>query len=518
MFVFLAAVSISLSLGIALSRRPWCDEGWFACAAYNLERHGRLGISILDSHGFPFATYVAGIHRFTFWILPGYLLALSGWFKIFGFSLLTMRGLSMLWSVVALGSWYVIMARLGRSRALALLTVALIGIDHNFAVSAATGRMDMMCAALGFLGMALYLHFRETNFAAAVWSSNIAAAAAALSHANGALALLSLVVLAWFLDRPRLRLKWIAAAAVPYVVFGGAYLLYVSRDPGAFLSQMRAQTRIPHRFVLSWNPITQISNEIANRYDATFGLHASFPGSLQAVPFYSFLAAVVLLAAVGEFRRDRSIWMLGTLTLATFYLVSALQSSWYYLIFITPFFSAVIVYALRWTWRRGGAFRWAVVAYSLAAPAIQAAAVIPRIQNNPIAHRYNPAMRFVQAHRGKNALIVGSGEMGFWFGFDDPNLDDDARLGYLSHRRPEYIILDSQYRDYWFGWFAVSEPATYEYIRKLLINDYRLVYDQFLDTTPSRGFYDLPYQVYRRVEDAPAGSSTPVSTANVSKP
>ncbi len=515
-FLALAAVSIALSMGLALTRRPWCDEGWFACAAYNLDRHGRLGITILDSYGFPFAPYVEGIHRFTFWILPGYLLALAGWNQVFGFSVFAMRGLSVVWSVVALGSWYVIVMRLGRSRPLALLTVALIGIDHNFATSAATGRMDMMCAALGFLAMALYLHFRETNFPAAVWSSSTAAAAAALTHANGALALLALIVLACSLDRQRIRLMWIAAAAVPYLVFGGAYFFYVSRDTGAFLSQMRAQTRIPHRFVLSWNPVAQISSELVNRYDATFGLHAPFPGSLQAVPFYSFLAAAVLLAAVGELRRDRVIWILGFLTLSTFYLVSALQSSWYYLIFVTPFFSVCVAFALRWLWRRGPVFRWAVAAYALAAPSLQVAATVPRIWNNPFQHRYNPAMRYVEAHRAPGALIMGSGEIGFFFGFDDPNLDDDARLGFFSRRRPEYIILDSQYRDYWFAWFGAVEPATYEYIRKLLINDYRLVYDQFLDPTPSRGFYDLPYQVYRRVDDAPPGSRPPQSAAPAS--
>ncbi len=517
-FIALAAVSLSLSIGLALTRRPWCDEGWFACAAYNLDHHGRLAITILDSHGFPFAPYVEGIHRFTFWVLPGYLLALAGWNKLFGFSLLAMRALSALWSVVALGSWYVIMVRLGRSRALALLAVALIGIDHNFAVSAATGRMDMMCAALGFLAMALYLHLRETNFAAAVWSSSLAAAAAALTHANGALAFLSLLVLAYFLDRGRLRPKWFAAASVPVLVFGAAYFLYVSQDTAAFLSQTAAQTRIPHRFYISWNPIAQISAEIANRYDATFGLHASFPGSLQAVPLYSFLAAAILAAAVGELRRDRSIWILGILTVFTFYLVSALQNSWYYLIFVTPFFSAVVAFALRWLWRRGASFRWLVVAYTFAALSLQVAATIPRIRNNSIANRFNPAMRFVQAHRTNGALIMGSGEIGFWFGFDDPNIDDDTRLGFFSHRRPEYIILDSQYRDFWFAWFRAVEPATHEYIRKLLINDYRLVYDQFLDTTPSRGFYDLPYQVYRRVEDAPEGSRPPDSSPAANRP
>lgn len=517
-FAALAAVSVSLAFGLALTRRPWCDEGWFACAAFNLVRHGRLAITILDPHGFPFAPYVEGIHRFTFWVLPGYLLALAGWNKIFGFGVLAMRGLSIVWSAVALGSWYVVMERLGRSRALALLTAALVGIDHNFAVSAATGRMDMMCAALGFLAMALYLHFRETNFAAAVWSSSTAAAAAALTHANGALALLSLAVLAVSLDRGRIRARWIAAAAVPYVVFGGAYVLYVSQDTGAFLSQMRAQTKIPHRFVVSWNPVVQISTEIATRYDATFGLHAPFPGSLQAVPFYSFLAAAILAAAAGELRRERAVWILGILTISTFYLVSALQSSWYYLIYVTPFFSAFIALALRWLWRRGAAFRWAVAAYSLAAPALQLAATIPRIRNDSIVHRYDPAMRYVQERRSKDEWIVGSGEMGFWFGFDDPKLDDDARLGLFSHRRPEYIILDSQYRDYWFAWFASTEPATYEYIRKLLINDYRLVYDQFHDSTPSRGFYDLPYQVYRRAEDATGGSSSPDSAPVASKP
>src|SRR5436853_7052035 len=67
-FALAAAVFVvyfTLTLGTALSRRPWSDEGWFASPALNLATNGSMGSPVLDS-----SSWLPGIHQYTYWVLP----------------------------------------------------------------------------------------------------------------------------------------------------------------------------------------------------------------------------------------------------------------------------------------------------------------------------------------------------------------------------------------------------------------------------------------------------------------
>ena len=90
-FGMISFLSLLLSGSVVLTKRPWCDEAWFASPGYNLARHGFMGLTILDPHGFAFATFVKGINEVTYLVMPGYLVAQAAWYKIFGFGLTSMR-------------------------------------------------------------------------------------------------------------------------------------------------------------------------------------------------------------------------------------------------------------------------------------------------------------------------------------------------------------------------------------------------------------------------------------------
>ena len=90
---------------------------------------------------------------------------------------------------------------------------------------------------------------------------------------------------------------------------------------------------------------------------------------------------------------------------------------------------------------------------------------------------------------------MGSGELGFGLGFDGQVLDD-ARLGFLSGRTPRFVVIEPQYRSYWFPWLRVHEPAAAAHIAAIL-KQYHLVYDQSLNKK-DKWFNDWPYQIYRR--------------------
>ena len=173
---FLAAplvIFLALALGSTLTKRPWVDEAWFASPAYDLASHGRMGTHVLEPRGSHLsvlnpAASLERIDQHTYWVMPLHLLVLACSFKIAGFSLTVMRLPAVLWGLAALLAWYVIVRRLGGSRALGGLAVLLIGVDYAFVNSASDGRMDMMCASLGYLALAAYLQFRETRLMTAV--------------------------------------------------------------------------------------------------------------------------------------------------------------------------------------------------------------------------------------------------------------------------------------------------------------------------------------------------------------
>lgn len=500
-FAAIATLMVGLAVALSVTHRPWCDEGWFACAGWNLYRHGFIGVTWLDPKGFPFSPDVRGVQRYFYMVPPLYLVAQAAWYKIFGFGLLAMRMLSAFWGLVALVAWYGIVRRLGGERVLGLAAVALMALERNFVRSASTGRMDMMCAALGFVGIALYLEFRQRSLPKAVWLANTAVAASAFTHANGALALASLGTIALYLDWRRLRWALIPAAATPYLAGAALWGLYILRAPQVFLSQVHAQQNVYQRFSLQWNLAAQVMNDVHQRWESAYGLRLAFPGVMASVVFYGYVAALILAVAAPELRRDRMVRLAWILAVENVLFLSMIQKSWYYLIFCTPYLTALVAFSLRWVWRQRERIRWLAPAYVALAIAIHVGAITAQAMNNGMEHRYTPAMGFLKDHVKPGEQVIGSAEIGFALGFDKTGYIDDTRLGFLSGRRPEYIVLDSQYRDYWFGWYSYAEPETYRYVKKLLTSDYRLVYDQFLDPYPILGFYDRPYQIYQKIDN-----------------
>ena len=138
---------VALACGIAATKAPWCDEGWFANAAYNLAFKGYMGSNIQEPSGHFLNSYLKGIREHTYVVVPYDLVSLSGWYRLFGFSLFTTRTHSILWGSVALVSLFVLVLTASGDRMVALLATALCSLDVTFLWGAADGRIDMMCVA-----------------------------------------------------------------------------------------------------------------------------------------------------------------------------------------------------------------------------------------------------------------------------------------------------------------------------------------------------------------------------------
>jgi hypothetical protein len=489
------ALSLALSVGVALTMRPWCDEAWFASPAYNLLRHGFMGTTILDPHGFVFAPVVEGLDKFTYWIMPGYIFFQVACYKIAGFSLFSMRAISLGWAAVALGAWFIIVDRLTENRNLALLAVFLLATEEHFVLSAATARMDMMCAALSLASGAAYLYL-HANMTRAVLAASSLAALAIFTHPNGIIGLGTVAFFALLFDRHRLSGKLVLRGAAPTVILASLWGLYILRDPHSFVSQMQGQAQLPHRLGLSVDLVKDLLQEV-NRYVATYGLDSGSPLFLLRIVFYSYVVSFFAILFAARLRQlPGAVPLLGLAAGVNIFLTGQ-QKGWYYLVFILPPLTALLALFMNWLWRRSLPAKWIVCLYLFVVVGLNLGVLGARVYHDTYRNRFLPAVDYLRRNVSPGDLIVASGEMAFSLGFDG-QVVDNARLGTTSPRAPDYIVMETFYSEFWQPWLKENEPTTYEEMTELLWNSYDLKYDQTHDPYRTWGIYDEPYKIFKR--------------------
>ena len=176
---------LALSIGQSLTRCPWWDEGMLADPAMTFRNFGHLGSSVLDPQGW---VYLPGVHQYTYWQFPLYLMTLGTWFRFVPATVVWMRLFSLLWGCVFVVSWFVLVRSLSRKEALAMLVASVVALDYTCLIAASNGRTEMMCAGLGLAGLACYARFRESNWSLAVILAAWPTAAALFCHPLGAVA------------------------------------------------------------------------------------------------------------------------------------------------------------------------------------------------------------------------------------------------------------------------------------------------------------------------------------------
>lgn len=450
-----------------------------------------MATTILDPRGFAYTPNLKGVDRFTYWVMPAYLVTQAVWYKIMGFSLFSMRLLSIVWSIVALLSWFSIVHSITANRNLALLAVCLLGTEQQFIRSAGFGRMDMMCFALGLASLASYLALRDRRFLLSVSISASLAAWALFTHPNGIFGSLLLAGFVLWLDRNRITVKSLLLGALPFAVLGLLWGTYILRAPNLFFAQIHAQSAFLH---LPLNLPRELWSEISDRYSLPYNLRAPFPILLGSLVFYVYILAVVVNLVVPELRRSRASRVFLAMAALQFAALVCVKKSWYYIVYIVPFYTVLVAIAARWLWLQTRTWRFGVGVAVVSLLALNICFILARAHNDDKAE-FQQAVAFLKRNTAPGSLTMGSGELGFGLGFEG-EIVDDSRLGFLSGRKPDYIVLETQYRSYWFPWFEKHEPATRSYIQSLL-KQYSLIYDPYPKNTDGR-FAHWGYQVYRR--------------------
>lgn len=469
-----AAVSMVLALLVAHSRIPWSDEGQFSSAAYTLARHGFLGTTVFD----PVVAKSLGLTRIdqrTYWVLPLYLVGQSLWLRVFPATVVGVRMFSAFWIPGALYAFWRFLTGIGMKPRASALAVCLLASSYIFNDSAGFARPDTMCLTLGLLGLASYVTWRSCHFHRALLVSNAFIAASGLTHPNGVFHLLGLAVVVLCFDRRKLNWSALAAAATPYLVFGLIWAAYVSRDYAAFVDQMGANGT-NGRWTLTMNPFVILWNEFRLRYMVAFGLSTGGWSLLKLPILVVYLGSVAGMIFQPELRRQNPARLLLMLLAAYFAGLSVFnQKLTYYLVHIEPWYVAAVACYFDWLWTSSRRLRAPLAVACVALFALESGGTVLRYHTRSgIFAQEQSAIDFVLAHAGPRDRIVASAALIYGFRFDD-RLRDDCRLGLSVGYKPEVIIVEPVYQEY-FDALSRVRPGELRAIKARLA-EYKLAFD-----------------------------------------
>lgn len=475
-----AAITAFLALAIcsSLTNRPQIDEGMFASPAYNLANEGFFGTTVLEKE----KASLTRIDERTYWVMPLFLLNVAASFKAFGFSLFTMRLVSIFWGLVLILAVYVIALKMSDDKQVALFALALASCDYMVLETSSSGRMDMMSASLGFAAIAVYLALRERRLLLAVLLSQTLVVLDGLTHPNGIMAFVGLLILTIFFDLRRLNLRIVVVAAIPYLIGGTGFGLWVYQDPVAFKEQFIDNVMMGGRMSGFSSPLGNILREFTERYPHAFGLQGNSSGHsgpiyLKGLILIGYAVGVLGVLFIRDLRRNRNYVVLLILTGAYFLLMAFLdgQKETPYLIHIVPFYLIFLAGLLGWLWKKRVFPRVVLIGAAAAFIALPAGGMAVRISQNTYGNFYKPTIAYLNDNTSENEIVMGGADLAFGFGFR-PNLVSDGRFGLYTGRRPKFIVYDSAVEISWQN-SKIFLPAFYEYFPKLLNEEYRVTYE-----------------------------------------
>ena len=487
------AIYLALTVGTALTQIPGTDEGFFANPAFNLLTKGVFATTVLETYGTPFK----GMERHTYWIMPLQPLALSIWYRVFGFGVFSTRSMSIVCGLVALVSWFIIVQSLFKRTSLAFLVLALLACDYIFIVCAASGRMDIMCATLGFAGFATYLWLRERSLTWAIFVSQALIVMSGLTHPMGLLPFFGLIFLSIYFDRKQLGFKHVAIALIPYVIGGIAWGSYILQDPSSFYSQffanatMGSDENTGSRFVGLFSPWTGLRLELTQRYIANFGFGRRDTSATHIKILFLILYVFGVFGSllVREIRRTSNYKLLLGMTLIYFLGLTIIdsQKNYYYLVHIVPFFLIMCALFISWCWARRNLFG-KILALALSAIAlVEIGGLTYRIRRDNYQNSFQPAVTVLKQNATAQSSIAANPGVAFGLGFPE-NVLNDPLFGYNSKKKFDYIVVDpetaysierSKDRD------ALGKQV-YDYTMRLLSDEYSRIYDHHSYTIYSR--------------------------------
>jgi hypothetical protein len=81
----------------------------------------------------------------------------------------------------------------------------------------------------------------------------------------------------------------------------------------------------------------------------------------------------------------------------------------------------------------------------------------------------------VKQHLRPGEVVMGSSELGWELGWHH-NVIDDFRLGFLTGKRPDIVVLDKNRYQEWIPNLQVFNPAAYRFTTALLAREFEMAH------------------------------------------
>jgi 4-amino-4-deoxy-L-arabinose transferase-like glycosyltransferase len=476
------ALYLILTCATAVTKCPWNDETWYASPGWNLITKGHMGTSTLEPSSSTWRSVrLTGIDRHTYWAMPFHFLATAGWYKLFGYSLLSVRALSIIWGLIALLCWFFIVRELAGETSAASLAVFLLACDSVYVNRAADGRMDVMAFSLASGALAAYLALRTHKLGCAALAGSALATSALFTHPNGGvLAFLGLTLFAFAYDRDRLRFRHILITAIPLLIVLAAWSFYIRQAPSDFKAQLGGAAA--ERWTGLAHPWAALALEIKERYLVHYGFAAWARPSARIFGFLLAAYLVALVCAVSEkqFRTWPGRSILVSMTIIYFLYFTLLESykNESYLVYIVPLLTVTFAVWVDWRWRcwsHRTSYRRLLVGSVCLFVGLQLLRDVRTIQLDTFHNSYLPVISFLNEHTSPSTTMFGPAELVWGLGMRE-SLIQDLWLGCRSGKTAKIIVTNENIRD-GIQELAKTAPDVFACETNMLKNRYRVLYD-----------------------------------------
>jgi 4-amino-4-deoxy-L-arabinose transferase-like glycosyltransferase len=428
------------ALAVSWNRPPSFDEGWFASPPYNLIHHGNFGTTTIDPRGLFLRSELTHINQRTYWVLPLHLVTQAAWYSIAGFGLFQMRLLSITFCLLGIAALYYWTLRLTGDRLAAILAGLLVAQDNVVVARSVDSRMDWMCLGLGLIAQAAYLYWREKSLSKAILVSNILICLSLLTHPNGIIMALCLVVTILVLDFRRLRPVHFLWFAAPYLVGAAAYGTYALQDMEGFRAQLLGNLA-SDRVSYIKHPWTAIQEE-AIRYKRIYVGAEYDPGRFAPVKILLLLiwfGGLIGQAYLGRLKSRAAVLLFLCGVIPVVVLTFFNVKNTYYLIYVIPFFAANAGCFLSFLWHKGFVWKrlaWGILAIALA---VNGALLVKRLASGRAAYEgYRQTANIAASLLAPGDRLMAPPSFAFSVGMD--RVVFDQTLGFYSHWCPAALI------------------------------------------------------------------------------
>jgi hypothetical protein len=481
-FVAVLLAYLILAIGTASTRQPYGDEGWLASPAHTLVHRGYMAVIPSDRH--------RDSHK-AYWMPPVFFLVQAAWQSFVGFGVVQFRLGSVVAGLVLLLAIHYVVSKLSNDRTLALIIMSLVALDYTFVQHAGIGRPEMMSSAFAVCSLAAHLALRQPSLGLALLASHALMATSALTHPVGAfLWIPALLGLQAYLDLKALRSTSLLLIALPYLVGGAAWGLYILDNPKEFRSQFSGIALGSNRFAGLQDPFHAVQREVY-RFLGYYGVrpNASLLVKLKLVLPVGYAMGILAALLVPAARRSRFIRTALLLCLVQFLTLAVFEGTkqYHYILHIIPAFLTVLGGVLWLGWQHAWIPRVMLSAIAFILILAQISPTVFRFTENRYYHDFLPVLAYIRPYVEQGDLILGEAEFAIPLGFPD-NLVADERYGFKRSLRPRLVVADVTVYEGNKNSVKKRGPQLYEYLNEAFPAEFEAVFQ--------RG----NYTVYRRRE------------------